>query len=96
MSKKVNKSVDKDFFSWYNLGVIKKERGKYMENTIKKLREEFGNDVRFEKAIHLHDEVGYNYSNEYTISYKGVIVGSELVDYDFIRENIIRINNNQY
>lgn len=31
-SKKVNKSVDKDFFSWYNLGVKLKKRGKIMTN----------------------------------------------------------------
>ena len=57
---------------------------------MKQLKDEFGNDLSIEKAIHLHDENGYNYSNEYTISYKNIIVGSELVDYDFVRNNILK------
>lgn len=53
------------------------------------LKKEFGNDLKIEKAYHLHDEYGYNYSNQITISYKNIIVGSELVDYEFVRNNIL-------
>lgn len=49
------------------------------------LMKEYGNDLRVSKAIHLHDEDEWN---EYTISYKGVIVGSELVSADFVRHYI--------
>lgn len=46
---------------------------------------EYGPDLRISKAYHLHDEDEWN---EYTISFKGIIVGSELVDADFVRKNI--------
>lgn len=49
------------------------------------LMKEYGNDMRVSKAIHLHDEDEWN---EYTISYKGIIVGSELVNADFVRHYI--------
>ena len=49
------------------------------------LYNEFSPDLRIDPAIHLHDEDSWN---EYTISYKGIIVGSELVNADFVRKNI--------
>lgn len=60
------------------------------QEEMKKLKEEFGDDLSIVKATHLHDEDGYNYSNEYTILYKNIIVGSELVDYDFVKNNILK------
>lgn len=61
---------------------------------IKKLQEEF-KELKVEKSYWLHDETGFNYSNKITLSYKGIIVGSELVDYEFVRNNILqRVNAN--
>lgn len=47
-----------------------------------------GDGVKLRKHIKLHDE---DYGNEYEITYQGIIVGSELVDYDFILRNILQI-----
>ncbi len=41
---------------------------------------------RIERAIHLHDEDAWN---EYALTYNGIIVGSELVDVQFV-ENLIK------
>lgn len=60
------------------------------QEEMKKLKEEFGDNLSIAKAAHLHDEDGYNYSNEYIIEYKNIIVGSELVDYDFVKNNILK------
>lgn len=49
------------------------------------LKAEYGKDMKITKAIHLHDEDEWN---EYTISYKGIAVGSELVLADFVRNYI--------
>ena len=58
---------------------------------VKKMtQEEFGNDLSIVKATYLHDENGYNYSNEYIIAYKNIIVSSELVEYNFVRNNILK------
>ena len=53
-----------------------------------KLQNEFGSELKIENAIHLHDEYEWN---KLTISYKGIIVGSELVDYEFARNNILKV-----
>lgn len=57
-------------------------------NEMVTLRDEYGEEMRISKAIHLHDEDEWN---EYTISYKGVIVGSELVSADFVRDYIRKV-----
>lgn len=49
------------------------------------LRNEFGSDLRIAPAVHLHNEDEWN---EFEISFRGIIVGSELVDVDFVRKNI--------
>ena len=49
------------------------------------LKREYGNDMEISGAVHLHDEDEWN---EYTISYKGVIVGSELVSREFVKNYI--------
>ena len=56
------------------------------------LKDEYGPDLRISKAYHLHDEDAWN---EYTISFKGIIVGSELVDTDFVRKNIKEVHINE-
>lgn len=56
--------------------------------TLKEMHElkyKYGKDFRIERAIHLHDEDEWN---EYTLSYRGIIVGSELVGKQFVEENI--------
>lgn len=60
------------------------------QEEMKQLKEEFGNDLSIVKATCLHDEDGYNFSNEYIIACKNIIVGSELVDYDFVKNNILK------
>ena len=57
-------------------------------NEMATLRDEYGEEMEISKAIHLHGEDEWN---EYTISYKGVIVGSELVSADFVRDYIRKV-----
>lgn len=45
----------------------------------------YGTDLTLEKAVHLHDE---DEQNEWTLSYKGIVVGSELVPAALVRNNI--------
>lgn len=49
-----------------------------------KLQEEYGATVA--KSIRIHDDP--DSGNEYTIAYNNVIVGSELVTVDFVKQNI--------
>lgn len=49
---------------------------------IYELLREYGNEMEVRKAVHLHDEYE---KNEYVITYRGVMVGSELVDADSVR-----------
>lgn len=44
-----------------------------------------GKAFQIERAIHLHDEDEWN---EYTLTYNGIIVGSELVSKEFVESNI--------
>lgn len=46
---------------------------------------EYAPDLEVAGAVHLHDEDAWN---KVTISYRGVIVGSELVDKEFVRKSI--------
>lgn len=43
---------------------------------------------RIERAIHLHGEDEWN---EWTLTYNGIIVGSELVSVQFVEDNISKI-----
>ena len=52
---------------------------------MRELKKKYGNALDISKAVHLHDEDDWN---EYTISYNGVIVGSELVSKPFVENNI--------
>ena len=56
--------------------------------TLKEMHElkyRHGKEFRIGRAIHLHDE---DERNEYVLTYRGIIVGSELVDRQFVEENI--------
>ena len=56
--------------------------------TIKEMHElkyKHGKEFTISRAIHLHDE---DECNEFTLAYRGIIVGSELVDKQFVEENI--------
>lgn len=52
---------------------------------MRELKKKYGNALAISKAVHLHDEDDWN---EYTISYNGVIVGSELVSKPVVENNI--------
>lgn len=62
-----------------------------IEQAVARLNIEFGGGVKLSKHYKLYDEDDWN---EYCITYNNIIVGSELVDYDFVRQNIINIINN--
>lgn len=49
------------------------------------LKAEYGPEMKITKAVRLHDEDAWN---EYEISYRGCLVGSELVSADFVRRLI--------
>ena len=51
------------------------------------LKTEYGKDLEITKAVHLHDEDEWN---KYSITYKGIIVGSELVSKEFVKDYIKR------
>ena len=46
---------------------------------------EYKPDLEISNSVHLHDEDEWN---KFCISYKGIIVGSELVSADFVRNYI--------
>lgn len=56
-----------------------------LTDDIIKLRAEYGPDIKATKAVHLMDEDEWN---KVTVSYKGIIVGSELVPYEFMKKNV--------
>ena len=59
--------------------------------TLKEMHElkyKYGKDFRISRAIHLHDEDSWN---EWTLSYKGIIVGSELVSVQFVEDYISKL-----
>lgn len=64
---------------------------KNIEQAVERLNIEFGGGVKLVKHYKLHNEDEWN---NYDITYNNIIVGSELVDYDFVRQNIINIINN--
>lgn len=49
------------------------------------LKKEYGSELRIHEAYHCHDEDAWN---KFDISFRGIIVGSELVSADFVRNNI--------
>ena len=49
------------------------------------LQKEFGLELRITEAYHCHDDYDWN---KYDISFRGIIVGSELVSVDFVQSNI--------
>lgn len=54
-------------------------------NEMISLKNEYGDQMKISKAYHLHDE---DDRNEWIITYNGIIVGSELVSTDFVRNYI--------
>ena len=52
------------------------------------LKDRYGSDIEITKAIHLHNEDEWN---KVCISYKGIIVGSELVSFDFVNSQIEKV-----
>lgn len=55
---------------------------------MKRLKKEFGKDLVIKPAIRLHDDPDGDC--KYHITYKNIIVGSDLVDYEFVKNYIIR------
>lgn len=51
------------------------------------LKKEYGDDLEITQSYHLHDEDEWN---KWVISYKGIIVGSELVSKNFVKDYIAR------
>lgn len=51
---------------------------------------DYGVGLSIDRAVHLHDEDEWN---DYTISYNGTIVGSELVDASAVRQNIEQMSD---
>ena len=54
------------------------------------LKKEFDKDLKIEDYLKLMDE--YFYDIKKIISYKGIIVGSDIVDYNFVKQNILTVN----
>ena len=60
--------------------------------TLKEMHElkyKYGKRFCISRAIHLHDEDEWN---EWTLSYDGIIVGSELVSAQFVEDNISKLS----
>lgn len=59
--------------------------------TLKEMHElkyKYGKDFCISRAVHLHGEDEWN---EFVLTYKRVIVGSELVPLEFVEDNISKI-----
>ena len=61
---------------------------KNIEQVVERLNVEFGGGVVLREHIKLHDEYD---TPKYVITYQNIIVGSELVDEQFVRNNILEI-----
>lgn len=61
-----------------------------IEQVVGRLNVAVGGGVKLRKHIKLHDE---DCDCEYEITYRGIVVGSELTanDYDFVLRNILEI-----
>ena len=53
------------------------------------LKKEFDKDLKIEDYVKLMDE--YFCDIKKIISYKGIIVGSDKVDYNFVKQNILTV-----
>ena len=56
------------------------------------LKNEFGKDLKIQDYVRTIDDYSYYFDVKKEITYKGIIVGSDIVDYDFVRQNILEVN----
>lgn len=60
-----------------------------VNQTVLKLKENFGNDVKLkEDEVFLHDE---DCESKFVITYKNIIIGSELMDYSYMLRRVLEI-----
>lgn len=69
--------------------MVKKMTIKEMEQ----LKKEFGKDLKIEDYVKVMDDYSYYFDIKKSISYKGIIVGSDIVEYNFVRQNILDMVN---
>ena len=59
---------------------------------MEQLKKEFGKDLKIEDYVKVMDDYSYYFDIKKIISYKGIIVGSDIVDYNFVKQNILTVN----
>lgn len=60
---------------------------------MEQLKKEFGKDLKIEDYVKVMDDYSYYFDIKKRISYKGIIVGSDIVEYNFVRQNILDMVN---
>lgn len=87
-TKRGNTKTEGNIVGAARLRQIWERETKMLTDDIIKLCTEYGPDIEVTKAVHLMDEYEWN---EVTVSYMGIIVGSELVPYELMRKNVEEI-----
>ena len=55
------------------------------------LKAEFGEKLEIKDYVKTMDDYSYNFDVKKEISYDGIIVGSDIVDFDFVKQNILKM-----
>lgn len=59
------------------------------------LKAEFGEKLEIKDYVKTMDDYSYGFSVKKEISYDGIIVGSDIVDFDFVKQNILKMLKNE-
>ena len=55
------------------------------------LKAEFGEKLEIKDYVKTMDDYSYDFDVKKEISYDGIIVGSNIVDFDFVKQNILEM-----
>ena len=61
------------------------------ELEIEILKAEFGEKLEIKDYVKTMDDYSYDFDVKKEISYDGIIVGSDIVDFDFVKQNILKM-----
>lgn len=85
-----------EYIDDFQVGYIKDEVEQLLNDIVRyavnydvlRLKEDFGNDIKLEETTQLHDEI---WESKYVVSYKDIIIGSELMDYSYMLRRVLEI-----
>ena len=55
------------------------------------LKAEFGEKLEIKDYVKTMDDYSYDFDVKKEISYDGIIVGSDIVGFDFVKQNILKV-----